>query len=86
MVSASNLPESFWGEAVVTPTYLINRTPTPTLQINKIPYEPWHNKKPSVSHLRVFGSTVYVLDKNQKTKFDKKIIEMYSSWVLGKRI
>ncbi|KAM1707920.1 hypothetical protein ACFX15_000941 [Malus domestica] len=28
----ANLPKRFWGDAILTSTYLINRTPTPLLQ------------------------------------------------------
>jgi len=33
----------------------------------KTPYEAWHGRKPDVSHLRKFGSPVYVLLQGQKT-------------------
>lgn len=46
MIITSGLDKSFWGEAVLTVTYLINILPTSSLQINKTPYEMWHNKKP----------------------------------------
>jgi len=32
----------------------------------------WHSKKPCLKYLRVFGSTVYVLNKTRKRKFDDK--------------
>lgn len=32
----------------------------------------WHNKKPQIKYLRIFGSTIYVHNKTSKTKFDEK--------------
>lgn len=72
MIITSGLDKSFWGEAVLTATYLINILPTSSLQINKTPYEMWHNKKPQLKFLKVFGSTVYIHNKTKKSKFDEK--------------
>ncbi|GAA0149006.1 transmembrane signal receptor [Lithospermum erythrorhizon] len=54
LMRQSNLPKEFWGEAVVTATYLIHRLPTPLLQW-QTPYEKLHNKIPDIHHLRTFG-------------------------------
>lgn len=75
MISGADLNKSFWGEAVLTATYLINRTPTKALNNNKTPYELWHNKKPRLNHLRIFGSTVYMHNKTRKTKFEEKSLK-----------
>lgn len=71
MVASAKLNKHFWGEAILTATYLINRLPTKAL-IDKTPYEMWHGTKPKINHLRVFGSTAYVHNKTRKTKFDDK--------------
>ena len=55
----ASLPIQFWGEAVLTAAYLINRTPT-SLHNGLSPYEILHNSKPNYEHLRVFGSACYV--------------------------
>ncbi|KAD4178102.1 hypothetical protein E3N88_26693 [Mikania micrantha] len=58
MLQNSGLPRSFWGEAVTTAAYLINRSPSSAL--NKMtPIEVWSGKKGSYHHLRVFGSLAY---------------------------
>lgn len=48
------LPHNFWGEAVTTVAYALNKCPTKRLG-NKVPEEVWNGHKPSVKHLRVFG-------------------------------
>lgn len=68
----SQLNLKFWGEAILTATYLLNITPSRSLQGDKTPYERWHNKKPQLKFLRCFGSTVYVHKKFKESKFDKK--------------
>lgn len=54
MVSGANLGKEFWGEAVLTATYLINLTPTKAIARHKTPCELWHQKKPRLHHLKVF--------------------------------
>lgn len=75
MIFTSGLEKLFWGEAVLTATYLINILPTAALHINKTPYELWHNRRPRLDLLKIFGSTVYVHIKTRKTKFDEKSIK-----------
>lgn len=58
MMSMSNLPISFWGYALETAIYLLNRVPTKSLL--KTPYEAWTNKKPSVRHLKIWGCPAHV--------------------------
>jgi hypothetical protein len=48
----------FWRDAVVTTVYILNRSPTKTLN-GRMPYEAWHGRKPAVSHLRVFGCPAF---------------------------
>lgn len=72
MISDSGLDKFFWGEAVLTATYLINISPTKALIQNKTPFELWHGKKPELKNLKVFGATVYVHNKLRQTKFDDR--------------
>jgi hypothetical protein len=51
----------FWGEAVVTAVYIINRSPTQALN-DRTSYEAWHGRKPMVSHLRIFGYLAFSKD------------------------
>jgi hypothetical protein len=48
----------FWGEKVVTAVYILNRSPTKDLN-GRTSYEAWHGRKPTVSHLRVFGCLAF---------------------------
>jgi hypothetical protein len=49
----------FWGEAVVTAVYILNRSPTKALN-GRTPYEAWYWHKQTVSRLRVFGCLAFV--------------------------
>ncbi|GAU36721.1 hypothetical protein TSUD_318190 [Trifolium subterraneum] len=72
MVKQKGLPHRFWGEAVSTAVYILNRSPTKKL-IDKVPEEVWSKCKPSVTHFKVFGSLSYkhVPDARRKKLDDK---------------
>jgi hypothetical protein len=59
MLKTMRVPPEFWGEAVYTAVYILNRSPTKSLN-KKTPFEAWHGKKPRVSHLRTFGCVAHV--------------------------
>lgn len=68
----AQLPTSFWGEAILTSTYLINRTPTPLLK-GKTPFERLFKKAPTFDHLKVFGCLCFASTHPRKpTKFDPR--------------
>ena len=72
MLSGVGLGQEFWVEAMETTFYLVNRSPSSTLE-DKTPQEVWTGKKPSLSHLRVFGCDAYVhVPKEKRTKLDSK--------------
>jgi transposase InsO family protein len=54
LLKPRGMPAVFWGEAVVTAVYILNRSPTKALN-GRMPYEAWHGRKPAVSHLWVFS-------------------------------
>ncbi|KAL4280140.1 hypothetical protein GQ457_03G000400 [Hibiscus cannabinus] len=58
MLKAKNMPKEFWVEAVSCAVYLSNRSPTKNVD-NVTPQEAWSGRKPSVRHIRVFGSIAY---------------------------
>lgn len=59
MMKAKKMPNYFWGEAVTTAVYVLNRAYTSSVD-GRTPYEAWHGKKPTVEHLRVFGCVAHV--------------------------
>lgn len=59
MIKAKALPGMFWGEAVNTAVYILNRTTTKGTG-GKTPYELWKGTTPAVHHLRTFGCVAHV--------------------------
>ena len=73
MLVDSQLPKSFWAEALVAAAYLRNRSPTMTVE-TKIPFEALYGEKPKVGHMRVFGCTAYsLIPKDKRQKLDAKM-------------
>jgi hypothetical protein len=68
LLKEKGLPAWFWGEAVITAVYLLNRVPTKAVE-GRTPFEVWYGKKPVVHHLKTFGCIVYV--KNMKPHLKK---------------
>ncbi|MBW0467493.1 hypothetical protein O181_007208 [Austropuccinia psidii MF-1] len=59
LLFTSNLPTSFWAEAVVTSTFLENFTPCSSIGY-KTPFELWNGSAFDLSRLRTFGCRCYV--------------------------
>jgi hypothetical protein len=73
MLSGVWLGHEFWVEAMGISYYLVNRSSSSTLD-EKNPHEVWIGKKPSLTHLRVFGCESCVhAPKENKSKLDKKV-------------
>ena len=90
MLYSKKLSKNLWAEAVNTVVYVLNRTGN-SGQEGKTPYELWYNKTPNISHLKLFGSEVYVhIPKEKRRKWDQKgrkgIFVGYSEETKGYRI
>jgi hypothetical protein len=59
MLKAKGLPGWFWGEAVNTAVYVLNRYPTKRVD-GMTPFEACHGRKLVVHHLKMFGCIIYV--------------------------
>ncbi|GJV41102.1 zinc finger, CCHC-type containing protein [Tanacetum coccineum] len=67
------LSQGFWGEAMLTACYLLNRVPNKRNRIT--PYEPWTKRKPNLNYLRVWGyrAVVRLLYPKLKTLGERSI-------------
>ena len=55
----------FWGEAVSTAVYLVNRYPSRALDL-KTPEEMWSGKPHELGNLRTFGCAAFAHQKDDK--------------------
>ncbi|CAN1753275.1 Retrovirus-related Pol polyprotein from transposon TNT 1-94 [Linum perenne] len=86
----AKLPIGFWSDCVRHAVFLINRVPSPILD-NKTPFELLHNKKPSLSELKVLGCLCFASTlANHRTKFEhrarKCVFIGYTSGIKGFRL
>ena len=84
MMSQSDLPLSFWGYALETAAFTLNRVPSKS--VVKTPYEIWTSKSPSLSFLKIWGCDAYVkrLQSDKLTpKSDKCVFVGYPKETLG---
>ena len=83
MMSLTDLPLSFWGYALETTTFTLNRAPSKS---EMTLYELWFGKKPKLSFLKVWGCDAYVKkfqpDK-LKPKSEKCVFIGYPKKLLG---
>ncbi|KAL2228641.1 UNVERIFIED_CONTAM: Retrovirus-related Pol polyprotein from transposon RE2 [Sesamum indicum] len=68
----ASLPIRFWGDAILTATYLINRTPSKILHW-LTPYQCLHGQTPQYHHLRTFGCLCYATNLSpHRSKFHSR--------------
>jgi hypothetical protein len=71
LLKQRGMPTVFWGEAVVTTVYILNRSPTKALN-GRMSYEAWHVRKPAVSHLWVFDCLTFAKELGHIDKLDDR--------------
>src|SRR6266496_6261556 len=69
MMSLTDLPLSFWGYALETAAFTLNRAPSKSIETT--PYELWFGEKPKLSFLKVWDCDAYV-KKFQHDKLEPK--------------
>jgi hypothetical protein len=73
MLSCVGLGKELWEDEMGIACYLVNRSPSSVLD-DKTPQEIWTGKKPSITHLKVFGCDAYVhVPKENKSKLYKDV-------------
>ncbi|KAL0342640.1 UNVERIFIED_CONTAM: Retrovirus-related Pol polyprotein from transposon TNT 1-94 [Sesamum calycinum] len=87
LLISSGLAKSFWGEALLTAAYLINRSPSVPL-LGKVPEHVWSGKNVDLSSLRVFGCSAFVFQNNDKLepRAQKCVFIGYPEGVKGYRL
>jgi hypothetical protein len=71
LLKQKGMPAIIWGEVVVMAVYILNRSPTKTLN-DRTPYEAWHGRKRTVSHLRVFDCLAFGKELGHIGKLDNR--------------
>ena len=72
LLSQSQLPRSFWGEALNIVVHVLNLTPCVPLEFD-VPDRIWSDNEISYDHLRVFGCKAFVhIPKDERSKLDAK--------------
>ena len=67
MMSHTDLPLSFWGYALETAAFTLNRAPSKSVETT--PYELWFSSKPKLAFLKVWSCDAYM----------KKVFNLISS-------
>ena len=73
-MSLTDLSLSFWGYALETVAFTLNRAPSKSLETT--PYELWTGSKPNISFLKIWGCDSYVKCL-QPNKLDPKADKCY---------
>ena len=85
MLKEKHLPLELWGEAVSTCVYVLNRSSTKGVK-GHTPYEKWNGRKPNVSHLKIFGSVVFVKTTRRLSKLeDRSKCMVFTGYEVGSK-
>jgi hypothetical protein len=83
-MSLTDLPLSFWGYALETATFTLNRASSKSVETT--PYELWFGAKPKLSFLKVWGCEAYVkrlMPDKLKPKAEKCVFIGYPKETIG---
>ncbi|CAN6457819.1 unnamed protein product [Victoria cruziana] len=74
MLIEAKLPKIFWGKAMLTAMYILNRVPCKA--VPDTPYERWNGRKPDLMHIKRWGTVAHVkiTDPNQD-KLDSRSVK-----------
>jgi hypothetical protein len=84
MMSLTDLPLSFWGYALETAAFTLNRAPSKSVEMT--PYELWFGAKPKLLFLKVWGCEAYVkrlMPDKLEPKAEKCIFIGYPKEMIG---
>ena len=72
LLTTRKLSKDYWAEAVACSVYILNRSPTSSVQ-GKVPEEKWSGLKVTISHFRIFGCVAFahVSEKLRKNLDDR---------------
>jgi len=76
MLTAAQLPLTYWGEAALTACFLFNLSTSSSLPPDVTPFEALKTSKPDVSHLRTWGVRCFAhVPVELQTKLGHKSVE-----------
>lgn len=74
MLSLAKLHKGFWGEALKTVCYLVNRSHLHALE-NDVPQIVWSGKMVNYFHMKVFGCKAFVHVPKERVKLDARALK-----------
>ncbi|KAK9668964.1 hypothetical protein RND81_13G099400 [Saponaria officinalis] len=84
LIFQSRLPRKYWGECILTATYIINSLPTKILAFKSL-YKLLFKSPPSLHHMRAFGCLCYS-PKPGRDKFSPRAIpSIFLGYPFGKK-
>ena len=76
MLSDAGLPNTYWGDAILYTTHVLNCVPTRAINKDLMPHEAFTGNKLSIVHLRILGCRVHVhVPDKKRRKLDAKSVK-----------
>ena len=83
-MSYVSLPVFFWGYTLETAQYLLNLVPSKA--ISTTPKELWTGRKPSLGHVRIWGSPAHVLRRDPSKLEARSEVGLFVGYPEGERV